>query len=137
MKKMAKLGLFVVGVMLLAYAGTYAVNSARGGYWTQPEHLITTRAIHLDNVVRWQPLHGYQSPKRSDAVGKFYAPLIWLDRHLVHRTHLITLDGANSWLTDMPESRVHPDCRTNLWWKEKGSANQSVDYYGSPAADGG
>jgi len=74
--------------------------------------------MHVDNAVRWQPGCGYLSPRRSDLLGQFYAPLIWLDRQLVHRTYLIKMDRSNPWLTQMVLSDIHPQCRSNLWWKQ-------------------
>lgn len=102
----------------MLYVGSYVVNSSRGGYWTSPEHFGQTKAVHYDNAVRWQPFRGYLSPRKSDSLGMFYSPLIGLDRKLVHPTHLIKLSRSNTWLTEMSLSDIHPQCRTNLWWKK-------------------
>lgn len=70
------LGFACAGAAVL-YVTSYAVNSAGGGYESAAY-----------NRLSWSPRKGRFLRDNLDALGTLYAPLIVLDRLLVHRCHV-------------------------------------------------
>jgi hypothetical protein len=77
MRKTSKI-LIIASAAVVFYVGSYAVNSVSGGY----ERSGTC------NSLSWSPRHGQFSKGKKDVVGVVYAPLVVIDRKLLHASHV-------------------------------------------------
>ena len=87
----------IAALLLVAYAGTYAILSAMGNYrGSQSGKIRYEGGLAATDLMLWQPRGiWYQSNylaidgeiiSRGNNLGYFYAPLIALDRALFHMT---------------------------------------------------
>ena len=75
-------------VALLAYLGSYVVNSLFGGYSRRLEPGGTSRysgGLAMRSTLMWQPRFGRCAPSGVDALGWLFYPLIEIDRSLLHK----------------------------------------------------
>ena len=90
----------MAGLLLVAYAGSYALLSAMGGYrGFQSGKIRYGGGLAATDLLLWQPKGTwYQSGflaidgktlGRGNRLGYFYAPLIALDRKVFHKTQNI------------------------------------------------
>jgi len=122
-QKRKRLLLLVPAIALAVYVASYLLNSWAGGYkfliigtFSNPAYEITdAHGVHIrGGAIAWHPLYGevMQYPPYRDAIGKFYMPLIMLDRRFVHPD--ITTNDVKSFeelLARVPESKMHPETR--------------------------
>ncbi|MEP6671832.1 MAG: hypothetical protein ABJF10_21910 [Chthoniobacter sp.] len=102
----------LIGLLLTAfYIATYAINSRAGGYWSaivyefSDGNTVSTPAIH------WQPRFGYWEGYSDEWLGRFYSPLIRLDRHFFHPTHYVQDPNFFPWAQALKYSDWHPGSR--------------------------
>ncbi|MBN1918169.1 MAG: hypothetical protein JW889_09685 [Verrucomicrobia bacterium] len=105
-QSMARLTPLGVGLLLLLYVLSYGVLSLLGGYgYTQSGELRYDSGLSVSDLEMFQPLFArWQASfrkidgsyvSRGNALGRFFSPLIRLDRRFVHRTRLVPfLDGS-------------------------------------------
>ena len=90
----------VMGLLLVAYAGSYTILSAMGDYRGSRTGTLRLHSVFaLTDIMIWQPKGvWYQSGfvlmdgdiiSRGNSLGYFYAPLISLDRAIFHKTQHI------------------------------------------------
>lgn len=130
MKRKHKL-VAVVLACSIAYVVSYAVNSFLGGYWMKPERDTHDRysfGLSMFTAINWQPRVGYHSRFVTDALGHFYAPLIRVDRRLVHPTHYLSEKDCFEWCDNLPISDMHPRFhQESREARAKKSANQASE----------
>lgn len=99
---------FTLAVFIILYVLSYIINSNAGGYWRKPESdgSHSLMGIELRTALLWQPRFGYHSRTRTDLLGAFYMPLIWVDRMLFHETKYI--NKLDTW-TGVGATKFHPD----------------------------
>lgn len=86
----------VIGLMLIAYPGSYIALSAAGGYYfSQSGRTRYAFGLSVSDVSVWHPAGVYWEPfvdsrgdetSRGTELGYFYSPLIRIDRTFVHPT---------------------------------------------------
>jgi len=99
--------------LLGVYVLSYAVNSLMGGYWLKPDMDGRDRyasGLSMFDAVLWQPRWGYcaRGRGRTDLLGSFYRPMIWLDRALIHRTIYLFDDGGFERASSLTKRETHP-----------------------------
>lgn len=99
---------FGIAVFLIVYVISYVINSNVGGYWRNPEsdgsHSVL--GVELKTALLWQPRFGYHSKTKTDILGAFYMPLIWVDRMVFHQTKY--LNQLDTW-TNAGLTKFHPN----------------------------
>ena len=107
---MKKKILFGIAIFLIIYNGSYIINSNSGGYWRKLESDGTHSVMGVDmrTAMLWQPRFGYHSSTRTDILGAFYLPLIWVDRMIFHETKYI--NQLDTW-TGVNSTKFHPDSK--------------------------
>ena len=111
MAKRTKIGLLILLLPPTLYLLTYVANSALGGYWLMP---MFSWQHHTFTAYYWQPRFGYYTPHRNDAIGRFYSPLINVDRALFHPTvdkAEMSFEDFTEWMGSLRLSQVHPEFR--------------------------
>ena len=105
-----------VCLVLGLYALAYSLNSLRGGY----ELMFTSTFLHPVSFARgtaepdggaiaWQPRYGRFTRDSSDFIGKFFAPLIFLDQALWHRDFpSASFRSHDDFRKLVPLEKVHP-----------------------------
>ena len=94
----------ITALLLFAYAGSYSILSAMGDYrGYQSGKYRFNGTLAATDLMLWQPKGiWYQSDFedifgnticRGNRLGYFYAPLIALDRALIHNSQLIFLNS--------------------------------------------
>jgi hypothetical protein len=113
-KKEIRKSLLTVGICLLVYTLSYALNSFLGGYWLKPEmdgHDRYSFGLAMPTAIMWQPLLGHEAMGHLDYFGALYMPLIRLDRRVIHPTIYISDDVGSQKLSNLKKSQVHPHWR--------------------------
>lgn len=114
----ARRPLLALGALALLYVASFALNSRFGGYWNRPErdgHDRWSFGLFMHTAIFWQPRFGYWAPYRSDWLGAFYSPLIWLDRRFVHPTRYISDPNFSEWARKTTAADWHPQFRTQIF----------------------
>jgi len=93
MSKVANILILVCAGVVL-YVGSYAVNSGLGGYEDSSF-----------NTLSWSPRYGNFSKGKKDPVGIVYAPLVVIDRKLLHTTHVFPCIS----FTSIPDPKLSAD----------------------------
>ena len=102
------------------YVVAYVLNSALGGYWLAPSRDGHFRfkqefgGFSMTVAIMWQPRFGHNALEHLDYLGFLFEPLILLDRAWVHPTHYLIDDDFDSWLKQLPPSKVHPKFREDF-----------------------
>ena len=108
----ARLTLIVVGLLVSVHVLSYGVLSLLGGYgYTQSGELRYESGLSVSDIEMFQPLFARWQPSfrkidggcvsRGNVLGRFYSPLIRLDRRFGHRTRLAPfLDGSETLETE-------------------------------------
>lgn len=95
-----------------AYIGTYAFNSAMGGYWPIPDEAKPVAALSEPEDILWQGRYGYYSARWSTPLGAFYSPLLRIDWKWNHKSHRIWVDDFDEWFyASSPLQAFHPEAR--------------------------
>lgn len=113
-KKEIRKSLLTVGICLLVYTLSFALNSFLGGYWLKPEmdgHDRYSFGLAMRTAIMWQPLLGHEAMGHLNFFGSFYMPLIRLDRRVIHPTIYISDDVGRQKLSNLKTSQVHPHWR--------------------------
>ena len=104
--------------LLTLYIGSYAFNSALGGYWPKPEKDGAHRwsyGLSMRTAILWQPAYGYYASHSSDWLGTFFSPLVLIDRRWFHPTMYITDDTTHEWFNRRARaSDIHPRWRAEF-----------------------
>lgn len=115
-KRLLSLARWSMVSVFVFYVLSYVINSAHGGYWLEPELDGRTEKLYgivaLKTAIMWQPRYGYKVQTYTEGLGSFYAPLIFLDQHFVHKTRYLGQKGTDEWIDSLPESMIHPRFRT-------------------------
>jgi hypothetical protein len=105
---------FALAGLLAAYAGSYAANSALGGYWPIPDDAETGdgKTLGESEDLLWQGRAGYYSARWSTTADFLYGPLARLDWKWVHKPHRIFAEGGERWYYESgPLGDFHPRAR--------------------------
>jgi len=115
----------------MAYVVSYTVNSSLGGYWMTPErdtHERYSFGLSMSTAIHWQPRIGYHARFVTDAVGRFYAPLIRIDRWLIHPTRYLTEKDVFERCDRLGVADMHPRFRQEAReLRAKESVNQASE----------
>jgi hypothetical protein len=110
-------------ILLALYAGSYGVLSATGGWIVSESGELRISlgepggGLAESDIFQWQPRYGFcqwfrwsggRYGLRSDALGRFYAPLILFDQRFIHRTRQNSQEGFVYPLPAPPYSDYHP-----------------------------
>jgi len=102
-----------------------------GGYWLNGERDGEVRympefgGLSLPVAIMWQPRYGHKCNGQMDNLGIVFALLIDLDRACIHPTHYLTDSNYDSWLGNLPASKVHPRFREEFVKHEKSNVSVS------------
>src|SRR5262245_54335873 len=107
--------------LFLVYLAVYLVNSVAGGYRlifvSSISHPINYAADFNSRTnvgaIAWQPRYGKYTRLTSDALGKFFFPLIIVDQTIWHRDIPVAeIESRESFKRRVSLQQVHPNDRS-------------------------